>query len=264
MPDTFVKRRGNAPAEYFQREAEGLWWLSRAPGGAPVPEVVAVAADSLTIERIRTVTPGVAAAWRFGAELAATHLAGARAFGSSPQTDSPADHGFIADLPLPYGNWSTFGPFYAAARVEPYLRMLDSAQRRQVRGPFDQLLVRLEDDDPSLVGPHEPPARLHGDLWSGNVVWGADRTGQTRGWLIDPAAHGGHRETDLAMLALFGAPHLTEIIHGYQSVTPLAPGWQQRVPLHQVHPLLVHAVLFGGGYLAQAAAAAQLALANTQ
>ena len=94
-------------------------------------------------------------------------------------------------------------------------------------------------------------ARLHGDLWSGNVVW-------TPGGavLIDPAAHGGHRESDLAMLALFGLPHLGAVLVGYQSVSPLANGWQERVELHQLFPLLVHAVLFGGGYGAQAEGAA--------
>jgi fructosamine-3-kinase len=107
-----------------------------------------------------------------------------------------------------------------------------------------------------LAGPAEPPARLHGDLWSGNVHAGAD--GQT--WLLDPAAHGGHRETDLAMLALFGYPHLARLLTGYTEVSPLAPGWEQRVPLHQLFPLLVHAVLFGGGYGARVAVAARAAL----
>jgi fructosamine-3-kinase len=101
------------------------------------------------------------------------------------------------------------------------------------------------------VGPPEPPARLHGDLWSGNVLWGAD----DRAWLIDPAAHGGHRESDLAMLALFGAPHLDAIVDGYGSAAPLAGGWRSRVALHQAWPLLVHAALFGGGYGASAVAA---------
>jgi len=116
----------------------------------------------------------------------------------------------------------------------------------------DQVVERIAD----LAGAAEPPSRIHGDLWSGNVVWSA--TGQ--GVLVDPAAHGGHRETDLAMLALFGYPHLTRVLAGYQAAAPLAPGWQARVPLHQWFPLLVHAVLFGGGYGASAAAAVRAAL----
>jgi fructosamine-3-kinase len=98
----------------------------------------------------------------------------------------------------------------------------------------------------------EPPARIHGDLWSGNVMWTPDGA-----VLIDPAAHGGHRETDLALLALFGAPYLDEVVAGYEEIHPLADGWRERVPLHQLHCLLVHAVLFGGGYAAQAMAAAR-------
>jgi fructosamine-3-kinase len=87
-------------------------------------------------------------------------------------------------------------------------------------------------------------------LWSGG-----------RGWLIDPAAHGGHRETDLAMLALFGAPHLDRIIAAYQEAAPLADGWRGRIPLHQLHPLLVHVCLFGGSYRESALAAARAVLA---
>ena len=106
-----------------------------------------------------------------------------------------------------------------------------------------------------LAGPEEPPARLHGDLWSGNIVWGAEH-----GTLIDPAAHGGHRETDLAMLSLFGVPHLQRLLDAYQDETPLADGWEERQPVHQLFPLLVHAALFGGHYGLKASEAAQRAL----
>jgi fructosamine-3-kinase len=70
---------------------------------------------------------------------------------------------------------------------------------------------------------------------------------QGRPWLIDPSAYGGHREVDLAMLRLFGA--LSErLFDAYAEVTPLADGWEDRVALWQLLPLLVHAVLFGGSY----------------
>ena len=144
--------------------------------------------------------------------------------------------------------------FYARARLEPFLRR---AVNRGAIGAADRSSVEsVIDDIGSLAGPAEPPARLHGDLWSGNVLWGADG----RAWLVDPAAHGGHRETDLAMLALFGAPHLDALLAAYDAERPLAAGWRERVPLHQLHPLLVHAALFGGGYGARAGAAARAAL----
>ena len=113
---------------------------------------------------------------------------------------------------------------------------------------LDRLATRVAD---GAFDTGEPPARLHGDLWSGNVLWTADAA-----VLIDPAAHGGHREADLAMLALFGAPHLERVLAAYAEAAPLADGWRDRVLLHQVHPLLLHAVLFGGGYGAQAVRAA--------
>jgi fructosamine-3-kinase len=88
------------------------------------------------------------------------------------------------------------------------------------------------------------------------VLWSDDR-----GWLIDPAAHGGHRETDLAMLALFGAPFLDQVLAAYAETYPLADGWRKRVPLHQMHPLLVHLCLFGGSYREAAVGAARAVLA---
>ena len=149
----------------------------------------------------------------------------------------------------PCQDWATF---YAEHRVRPYLRRARDAGTLGERDAqvVEQVCARLDD----LV-PEEPPARLHGDLWSGNVHWGE------RAWLIDPAAHGGHRETDLAMLHLFGCPQLERVLAAYEEVSPLASGWRDRVGLHQLFPLLVHAVLFGGGFGSQAVAAARSALA---
>jgi fructosamine-3-kinase len=244
----FIKTRPHAPAGFFAAEAAGLRWLAEAPGGAPVPAVLGVAEDCLLLRWIEPGRPSVESAEEFGRRLAATHRSGSDRFGAE------AD-GFLGTLPLPNAPAATWPEFYAARRVLPYLR---TAYDRRAIEPDDAaavetVLSRLAD----LAGPAEPPARIHGDLWSGNLLWGADGAA----WLVDPAAHGGHRETDLAMLALFGTPLLPRIIEAYDAAFPLAAGWPARVPLHQLHPLLVHATSHGGGYGARAGDAARAALA---
>jgi len=245
-----------SPAEAFAAEANGLRWLAEATltgnDAAAGPEVLGVDDSVLVIELLPPGAPSPRAARAFGAALARTHGAGAPAFGAPWP-------GVIASLPLdntPVGDapGTDWGSWYAERRIVPYLRRAHDA------GALAQSDARLVETVTEriggLAGPPEPPARIHGDLWSGNVLWSGGR-----GWLIDPAAHGGHRETDLAMLALFGAPHLDAIMRGYTETAPLADGWRARVPLHQLHPLLVHVCLFGSGYTAQLTAAARAALA---
>jgi fructosamine-3-kinase len=241
----FVKESASASAG-FAAEAHGLRWLAQAAGGALVPEVLDVADTRLVIEYLPPGRPEWQAAAGFGAALARTHAAGADSFGA-PWA------GQIASLPLDNTPAATWPDWYAEHRVLPFLRRasdagsLDKADASLVEAAIGRV--------GELAGPPEPPARIHGDLWSGNVLWS-----RGHGWLIDPAAHGGHRETDLAMLALFGAPHLDRIIGAYDDVFQLADGWRERVPLHQLHPLLVHVCLFGRGYREQTLAAARRAL----
>ncbi len=246
--EPYRKSRSGAPDGFFGVEAAGLRWLAAA-GGVSVVEPLSVGATEILLPYVRQRPPTPAAADAFGAALARTHRAGAPHHGSPPG-DWSGD-GFIATLALPHtavaldGEW---GRFYADLRLTPYVAALDADGRRAV----DAVCERLHDSDPAFTGPPEPPARLHGDLWSGNVLWGGDGA-----VLVDPAAHGGHRETDLAMLALFGLPHLDRVLAAYDEAYPLADGWRDRVALHQLHPLLVHATLFGGGYGTRAAALAR-------
>lgn len=234
-------------------EAAGLRWLAAADT-VRIPAVRGQDEDWLITDRVPTGRPSGAAATRFGRDLAALHSSGAPAFGAPPP-GGPVD-AYIGLAPLRNVPGADWPHWYAEQRVLPYLR--SAVDGGTVQHAEAALVERVCERLPELAGPAEPPARLHGDLWNGNVLWGAD--GQV--WLIDPAAHGGHRETDLAMLRLFGCPYLDEVLEGYQEAAPLAPGWADRVGVHQLFPLLVHAVLFGRGYAERALAAARAALAG--
>ncbi|HEX6249231.1 MAG TPA: fructosamine kinase family protein [Nocardioidaceae bacterium] len=241
-----VKTRANAPADFFPAEARGLRWLGEA-GGVDVPEVLAAEQDCLILSWVEVGRPSAEAAERFGRALAVTHRAGA------PQLGGDQD-GYIGTLPLPNRTAPTWPEFFATRRLLPYLKL--ARDRGSVSAEDAAAVEGVVRRITELAGPEEPPARLHGDLWSGNVLWGQD--GRT--WLVDPAAYGGHRETDLAMLALFGLPQLPRVLDAYQEEAPLADGWEDRVGLHQLFPLLVHAALFGGGYGARAGQAARALL----
>jgi fructosamine-3-kinase len=187
------------------------------------------------LERIASATRARDFDVQLGQRLAHLHRAGATRFGLD-------EANFIADLPqdnTPAENWPAF---YVARRLQPQLRAaIDSghALARWSRD-FDRLFARM----PELTGPPEPPARLHGDLWGGNVL--ADEQGAP--CLIDPAVYGGHREIDLAMLRLFGGAG-PRCFAAYDETWPLAPGHEDRVRLYQLYPLLVHVNLFGGSYV---------------
>ncbi|MET7453099.1 fructosamine kinase family protein [Streptomyces sp. NPDC005574] len=248
---TVVVKPGEEPGA-VRAEAAGLRWLAEA--GARVPAVRGLDEDWLLTDRVPAGRPDARAALRLGHELAALHAAGAPAFGAPPP-GGPED-AYIGRAPMrnvPGRDWPSW---YAEHRVLPYLRRAVDAGT--VRPAEAAVVERVCERLPELAGPAEPPARLHGDLWNGNVLWGADG----HAWLIDPAAHGGHRETDLAMLHLFGCPHLESVLDGYRRARPLADDWADRVSLHQLFPLLVHTVLFGRGYAVQALDAARTALAR--
>lgn len=152
---------------------------------------------------------------------------------------------------------STWGAFYAEYRVMHYVRTLrdEGSYGAGEVAVFERLADRLCDGvfdapQPSLVGERgHMVARLHGDLWAGNLLWDTNPDNATGAVLIDPMACGGHAETDLAMLNLFGCSHLDELLRGYNEASALADGWRERIGLHQIAPLLLHCVLFGGFYL---------------
>lgn len=228
-----------APPEggFYTTEALGLDWL-RQVGSLAVPQVLAAtdaAPAILVLQWIDTgeLLPGSDA--DLGRALAQLHAAGAPAFGRE-------DGRPTGSLRLPNQPCRTWAEFYVTQRLEPLRRL---AARHQALPPeilasIDRVIDRIE----ILAGPREPAARLHGDLWHGNRL--VDREG--RNWLIDPAAHGGHREHDLAMMRLFGG-FGSEAFEAYDDRFPLVDGWTKRLPLHQLSPLIVHAIKFGGHYV---------------
>jgi fructosamine-3-kinase len=246
----FVKARPGAPAGFFATEARHLAWLAAAGEGAVLtPSVLGYDDECLVLDWVETGRPSAEAAERLGRALAVTHRSGAPTFGAEVE-------GFIGRLPQPNTPTDSWPEFYARHRVEPYLRVAFNRGRLDAHeaNAICALLERLEE----LAGPPEPPARVHGDLWSGNIIWATD--GQPR--VVDPAAHGGHRETDLAMLVLFGTPHLDRLLAAYDEVYPIAEGWRDRLAIHQLHPLLTHAAAYGGGYGARAGRVARDLLAK--
>ena len=207
------------------------------------------------------------AAERVGRALAATHAAGAPWWGCPPPgwEGSYLIRGSCTPT-TPEGEAPDgWGPFFAEWRVMAYLRQARDAGAVDAseRAVFERVARRLADGDfdapqPALVREAGfAAARIHGDLWSGNLLWDADPANPVGATLIDPMAHGGHAEADLAMLALFGCPFLGRIVAAYDEASPLAEGWRERVPLHQLAPLLHHCALYGRSYARSALEAAR-------
>jgi fructosamine-3-kinase len=245
----FAKTHQSPPPGFFVTEAVGLQWLKEADA-VSVPEVLAVADGTgpdapgptalLVLEWLEE-GGGRPDEEAFGRALARLHGAGAPCFGREDRR--PTGSRSLPNDPAP-----TWAEFFRERRLLPLVRMARDAGAVEpgALAEIERLAARLEE----VPAAGEPAARLHGDLWAGNRL--VDRQG--RSWLIDPAAHGGHREFDLAMMRLFGG--FAELsFRAYEEVHPLEPGWEGRVPLHQLAPLLVHAVKFGGPYGAATARA---------
>ena len=251
----FLKWNEDAGHRFFDVEAEGLEALA-ATGTVRTPAVVACGAGNEAVPwlLLEWIDRGGAAkgSWRrLGRELAALHRHG---------TDGAGRWGWHADnvigsLPQPNGWSDDWGDFWARRRILHLAR--DLLARRAISPRQLGVIERAADRAGRLLGPAsaaDGPSLLHGDLWSGNVLFA--RGG--RPVLIDPAVYCGHREVDLAMCRLFGG--FPRPFHAaYTEAWPLAEGHEHRLALYQLQPLLVHARLFGGGYVESALRAAERA-----
>lgn len=236
----FAKTHADPPPFFFSTEAAGLAWLRAGVAGTAlsVPEVIGCSDDPpiLVLAWVDEARSAPADEAAVGRALADLHRRGAPSFGRE-------DRRTTGSRGLPNDPCDTWAEFYAERRLRPLARLASDASALSPGAitAIDEVAGRLDE----LGGPPEPPARLHGDLWAGNRI--VDRRG--RSWLIDPAAHGGHREFDLAMMRLFGG-FGPDCFTAYDEASPLADGWADRVALHQLVPLIVHAIKFGGGYRA--------------
>lgn len=272
--NTYIKT-DNANPTSTELEALSLDWLAEAmpSGGAHVVPVLEVDRGSLSTRAVQGTGVTEEAALQFGRALALTHAAGSDFFGQAPTGWDEGD-GWMGMANLPYlteaDAHDTWGNFFAEERILAHLPA--AVDNGAIRGSdisvVEQLCERLRDGDfdspqPALV--KTTASRIHGDLWSGNVIWSRtddidwapENAGKgtsegplpdTVGVLIDPAANGGHAEKDLADLGVFGQPYWDKIYDGYNAESPLESGWQERIGIHQLHILIVHAELFGGSY----------------
>ena len=224
----FIKCHDSPPPGMFLAEARGLAQIN---GALPClcPEVVAVTEEGLALRWLELRPGAVGAA--SGRALARLHRVPQARFGGG-------EPNYLGTLPQQQGAHDRWADFYAEERLLPLARRCP----RPLRAAVERLIPDLG----SLLNTADPPSLIHGDLWGGNA--GETTDGSPN--LYDPAVSIGHREQDLAMTLLFGG-FSPEFYAAYEELYPLSPGWRERVPLHQLYPLLAHAVLFGGSYVAQ-------------
>lgn len=224
----------------FEREASGLALLKKQTRFA-IPEVISTGKQGqygfLLMSYIESAKPKADFWTLFGERLAEMYQVSDQYFGLTQDN-------FIGSLPQSNQQRTNWSDFYYFERMLPQIEMaIDSGKMdTSFKTKAKALYAKLNN-----IFPHEPPALLHGDLWSGNYMVSDSGTPA----LIDPAVYFGHREMDLAMMQLFGGFD-RKVFDVYHSNHRLEKNWEERIRLCQLYPVLVHVNLFGGSYINQA------------
>lgn len=233
----FIKWNSASTFSMFETEALGLSYLSKA-NTIPTPTILG---DGIIeghaylllewIEKGHTSMPF----WEeFGSGLAQLHKQTSEHFGFN-------HNNFIGRLHQSNSTHEDWSEFFILERIEPQLKLAFDKKLidLKIKSSFQILLSNLH----NLI-PEESPSLLHGDLWSGNFLVNEN----SKPVLIDPAVYYGHRETELAFTHLFGGFD-QQFYTAYQSNFPLESGFEERIDIHNLYPLLVHVNLFGSSYL---------------
>lgn len=235
--DLFVKWNDSAPDSMFEVEAQGLQLLASAKTDLQIPSVLLQTDRFLVLSWIEEGGGQQHSASDFGQELAKLHKQSADQFG----LDHDNYIGRLSQSNTQHTNWADF---FALERIEPQVKMgIESGKlTRSILKEVEGLYKKL-----GAIFPKEQPSLVHGDLWSGNYMF----TKSGKASIYDPAVYFGHREMDIAMTRLFGG-FSANFYEGYNAVFPLEGGFDSRVTICNLYPILVHANLFGGSYCRQA------------
>ncbi|MDZ7807352.1 MAG: fructosamine kinase family protein [Gracilimonas sp.] len=233
----FIKWNVNADPSMFSKEAKGLKILSEAESGLHIPNTVTFGESFLIMEWVNEGSKSKHSSFQFGRQLALLHKNTSDYFG--------LDHdNFIGKLHQSNTKHSNWSDFFAIERIEPQIQLAienDKIERSLFRS-IQKLYGKL-----GHIFPQEEPALLHGDLWSGNYMFDNNSNAS----IFDPAVYYGHREMDLSMTRLFGG-FSGDFYDGYNEEYPVEEGFEDRIKLCNLYPILVHANLFGGSYSRQA------------
>lgn len=233
----FLKWNNSAPEHMFEAESMGLKLLSGTKTELQIPNVILTGRNFLLLSVLTSGAENSDSSFRFGTELAKLHKHSADTFGLYHDN-------FIGKLSQSNNRHQNWADFFVSERIEPQIKVGIQT------GKFESDLIPIVDALHKTVHelfPNEQPALLHGDLWSGNYMF----TKSGDACIYDPAVYYGHREMDLAMTRLFGG-FSSDFYEGYKSEYALADGFEERVELCNLYPVLVHANLFRGGYINRA------------